>query len=208
MSRVFIISAPSGSGKTTLVDRLLEEDANVLFSVSYTTRAPREEGEAGRKYVFVTRAEFEERARRGEFIEHAEVHGNLYGTHRGVLEQAEVEGKDVVLDIDVQGARQLRDIFPGAVSIFILAPSREELAKRLRARSQDTEEVIERRLANAAGEIRDFRLYDYIVINDDLERAYRRLRAIVEAERSSLNNTEVETRVEKILATFSDEARR
>jgi len=157
----------------------------------------------------VTRKEFEERARRGEFIEHAEVHGNLYATHRGVLLQAETEGKDVVLDIDVQGARQLRDIFPGAVSIFILAPSREELAKRLRARSQDTEEVIERRLANAAGEIRDFRLYDYIVINDDLERAYQRLRAIVEAERSSLNNTEVEARVEKILATFSEnESRR
>jgi guanylate kinase len=202
MSKIYIISAPSGSGKTTLVDLLLETDPQVLFSVSYTTRAPREAHEAGRKYMFVSRKEFLERAGRGEFIEHAEVHGNLYGTHRGVFDRAKAEGKDVVLDIDVQGARQLKEKIPQAISIFILAPSREELAKRLRFRSQDSEEVIERRLANAAGEIRDFGRYDYIVINEDRDAAFDRLHSIIKAERARRTNPEMEGRVSKILESF------
>ena len=128
MSRVFIISAPSGSGKSTLVKRLLAHDKNLIFSTSYTTRAPRGTEINGQHYIFITREEFKERIRRDEFLEWAAVFGNYYGTHRGILERGQAEGKDVVLDIDVQGARQLKEKIPEAVSIFVLAPSREELA--------------------------------------------------------------------------------
>ncbi len=212
MSRVFIISAPSGSGKSTLVKRLLAHDQNLIFSTSYTTRAPRGTEVNGQHYVFITRPEFEARIRRGEFLEWALVFGNYYGTHRGVLERGQAEGKDVVLDIDVQGARQLKEKIPEAVSIFILAPSREELDKRLRTRSEDSEEVILRRLAGAAREIEDFRRYDYVLVNDDVDLASERLQAIVDAERGGGANPIVDAlrranpavteRVERILETF------
>ena len=213
MSCVFIISAPSGSGKSTLVNRLMARDKNLIFSVSYTTRAPRGHEKDGQAYNFITREDFEARIAKGEFLEHALVFGNYYGTHRGILERGRSEGKDVVLDIDVQGARQLKEQIPDAVSVFILAPSREELAKRLRARSEDSEAVIERRLSGAAGEIQDYRLYDYVLVNDDVDRASQRLQAIVEAERKGLDNPgvtamrrtnpAVTARVERLLASFA-----
>jgi guanylate kinase len=213
MSCVFIISAPSGSGKSTLVNRLMAADTNLIFSVSYTTRAPRGSEVDGHQYHFISREEFEARIANGEFLEHAQVFENYYGTHRGILERGRTEGKDVVLDIDVQGARQLKEKIPDAVSVFILAPSRDELAKRLRARSEDSEEVIRRRLAGAEQEIQDYRLYDYVLVNDDVDLASERLQAIVEAERMghddpSVNamrrtNPEVTARVERILASFA-----
>ena len=203
MSRVFIISAPSGSGKSTLVNRLLASDKNLIFSVSYTTRAPRGAEVDGHQYHFISREEFEQRIAHGEFLEHAEVFGNYYGTHREILERGWTEGKDVVLDIDVQGARQLKEKIPDAVSIFILAPSRDELAKRLRARSEDSEEVIQRRLAGAAREIQDYRRYDYVLVNDDVDRASKGLQAIVEVESLRRANPAVTARVERIVATFA-----
>jgi guanylate kinase len=215
MNRVFIISAPSGSGKSTLVNRLMASDKNLIFSVSYTTRAPRGHEVNGQHYNFITREEFEARIANGEFLEHAQVFGNYYGTHRGILERGQAEGKDVVLDIDVQGARQLKQKLPDAVSVFILAPSRDELAKRLRARSEDSEDVIRRRLAGAAREIQDYSLYDYVLVNDDLDLASARLQAIVEAEREGRDspgvdalrrtNPAVTGRVEQILASFAVE---
>ncbi len=168
MSTVFIISAPSGSGKSTLVKRLLAGVPGLMFSISYTTRAPRGHEVEGESYHFIARDEFEKRVELGEFLEYAEVFGNYYGTHRGVLDRAQEQGRDVVLDIDVQGARQLKDTIPEAVTIFILAPSREILEQRLRARGEDKNEVIERRLRDAANEIRNYSAYDYVLINREL----------------------------------------
>src|SRR5262249_38877889 len=156
MTTVFIISAPSGSGKSTLTRHLLERVPKLRFSVSYTTRAPRGKECNGREYFFISRGEFEERIAKGEVLEHAEVFGNYYGTHISELDRAAAEGVDLVLDIDVQGARQLKSKIAGGVSIFILPPSRRELEQRLRARSQDSDEVIERRLRDAAEEIRNY----------------------------------------------------
>ncbi len=169
MTGVYIISAPSGSGKSTLVAGLLDRDPDLIFSVSYTTRKPRGNERPGESYNYISREEFEARIERGDFLEHAEVFGNYYGTSCEVLEQARGEGKDVVLDIDVQGARQLRSRLPDAVSIFILAPSRDILEQRLRARSEDSKEVIQRRLRDAAEEIRNYSQYDYVLINHRVE---------------------------------------
>src|SRR5438067_124059 len=141
MITVFIISAPSGSGKSTLVRRLIHEVPGLEFSVSYTTRPPRSNETQGQDYHFTTRADFEDRVARGEFLEHADVFGNYYGTHRGILDQARLAGRDLVLDIDTQGAAQLRSRLPDAVSIFVLAPSRQILEQRLRACSQDPDRV-------------------------------------------------------------------
>jgi guanylate kinase len=200
MSVVFVISAPSGSGKSTLVNRLLEQDPNLVFSVSYTTRAPRGQEENGREYCFVTREEFEAALQRDEFLEWAQVFGNYYGTHRRWLDRARAEGKDLVLDIDVQGAGQLKLKVPDAVSVFILAPSRQELEQRLRARSEDSEETIERRLDGAAHEIRNYSAYDYVLVNQDLERSADALASIVKAER--IRRARMEPEVRRILATF------
>src|SRR5947207_7344841 len=165
-SLVFIISAPSGSGKSTLVQRVLNDVPNLAFSISYTTRRPRGLEQEGQSYHFISREEFEARVARDEFLEHADVYGNYYGTHREALDGAQREGKDLVLDIDVQGAGQLKSKIPDAVSIFILAPSREILEKRLRARSEDSGSVIERRLRDAAREIGNYSQYDYLLINN------------------------------------------
>lgn len=203
MSTVFIISAPSGSGKSTLVSRLLHEVEDLGFSVSYTTRLPRGNEVDGQAYHFVDRAGFERMLEKDEFLEHAEVFGNYYGTHVSELDRAKQAGKDLVLDIDVQGAAQLKKRIPDAVSIFILAPSREELEKRLRARSQDKEEVILRRLADAVGEIRNYSLYDYVLVNNDLDLAAETLKAIVRAER--VRRIRVEEKIKPILASFGQE---
>jgi guanylate kinase len=180
---VFIISAPSGSGKSTLVNRLLDTLPDLTFSISYTTRAPRGQEENGVDYIFVSRKEFEARLENNEFLEHAEVFGNYYGTHNGVLGRATEEGKDLVLDIDVQGARQLKGAIPEAVTIFILPPSREILEQRLRARSSDADAVIERRLRGAAEEVRNYAQYDYLLVNSLLEESVGDLISIVRAER-------------------------
>jgi guanylate kinase len=203
MSRVFIISAPSGSGKSTLVRNLMARDPNLLFSVSYTTRAPRGQERDGEQYRFVTREAFEQMIARDEFLEHAEVFGHYYGTHREVVDRGDAEGRDVILDIDVQGARQLRGKIRDAVSVFILAPSREELAKRLRARSEDSEETIARRLAGAAREIEDYAQYDYVLVNEDVATASDLLHAIVKTERLRRSSPRMNVRVQRILATFT-----
>jgi guanylate kinase len=197
---VFIISAPSGSGKSTLVNRLLAADQGLTFSVSYTTRAPRGQEVDGEDYRFVSRADFEAMVARGEFLEWAEVFGNYYGTHQGILEEARNKGKDLVLDIDVQGARQLKGRYPEAVSVFILAPSRQILEQRLRARGEDKDEVIERRLRDAAEEIGRYRDYGYVLINRDLEQSDEILRAIVRAER--VRRIRMEAEIRPILETF------
>src|SRR5579872_4699367 len=194
MTTVFIISAPSGSGKSTLVSRLLSRETNLMFSVSYTTRKPRGIEVDGQNYRFVARQEFERMIAADEFLEHAEVFGNYYGTHRGILEEARAAGRDLVLDIDVQGARQLKDQIPEAVTVFILAPSRQILEQRLRARGEDREEVIVRRLREAAEEIRNYRTYDYILINRDLAESDATLSAIVRAERVRRQRMEDEIR--------------
>jgi guanylate kinase len=183
MSLVFIISAPSGSGKSTLVNRLRELVSNLDFSVSYTTRAPRGNEQHGREYCFVPRSEFEEMVRHDEFLEWAEVFGNFYGTPRKSLHRAEASQKDLLLDIDVQGAEQIKNKISDAVSVFILPPDRCTLEERLRKRSQDTEEVIQRRLRKASAEIENYGKYDYILVNDELEKSVNALKAIVLAER-------------------------
>ncbi|MDE3198519.1 MAG: guanylate kinase [Acidobacteriota bacterium] len=200
MSTVFIISAPSGSGKSTLVSRLMSEVERLTFSVSYTTRKPRGAEAEGEAYHFITREEFEARLARNEFLEHAEVFGNYYGTHIGSLQDAKNKELDLVLDIDVQGAAQLKKSIPDAVTIFVLAPSRDILEQRLRARSQDSDEVIRRRLADAAKEIQNYSLYDYVLVNNDLNLAAETLKSIVRAER--VKRVRVEEKIRPILATF------
>ena len=201
MTTVFIISAPSGSGKSTLVGELMRLVPRLRFSVSYTTRYPRGDERDGVDYFFISRADFEERVARGEFLEHAEVFGNYYGTHISELDRAAAEGYDLVLDIDVQGARQLKERIPAGVSIFILAPSRQILEERLRARSQDSEAEILRRLHDAAGEIRNYSLYDYVLVNREVAASVETLVAIVKATRSRRDRMEDEIR--PILETFS-----
>lgn len=202
MSQIFIISAPSGSGKSTLVNSLLAHEPDLIFSVSYTTRAPRGQEQDGREYHFVTREEFRRMIAAGEFIEWAQVFDDYYGTHRRYVDQGRAEGRDVVLDIDVQGARQLKEKIPQAVSIFILAPSREELEKRLRARGDVSDAVIRKRLAKAAGEIRNFGQYDYVLVNDDLQAASERLLWIVRTARLRAADEQAQARVRRILETF------
>jgi|SRR5450755_3691356 guanylate kinase len=204
MTIIFIISAPSGSGKSTLVRRLLAGMPGLMFSVSYTTRAPRGHEVQGENYHFISREEFEGRIARGEFLEHAEVFGNYYGTHCEVLARAREQGLDLVLDIDVQGARQLKDKIPEAVTVFILAPSREILEQRLRARSEDADRVIERRLRDAANEIRNYSAYDYVLINKDLPRSDETLSGIVRAER--VRRERMEEQIGPILETFETTA--
>jgi len=200
MTTVFIISAPSGSGKSTLVHHLMHRIAGLRFSVSYTTRPPRSQEHNGQEYYFTSREDFEARLAKGEFLEHAEVFGNLYGTHIGELERAAADGLDLVLDIDVQGAQQLKERIPAAVCIFILAPSRRVLEQRLRARSEDSEPVIERRLRDAAEEIRNYTAYDYVLVNRDVETSVDTLVSIVKATRSRRDRMEREIR--PILETF------
>jgi guanylate kinase len=180
---ICIISAPSGSGKSTLVNELLKLVPDLDFSISYTTRAPRGSEQNGKQYHFVSREEFEQMIRNDEFLEHANVFGNYYGTARRFLEEAKEKKHDLLLDIDVQGAEQMKRKLPEAVSIFVLPPDRKTLESRLRKRSEDTEEVIARRLVTASREIGNYDKYDYILINDDLEESIERLQSIVLSER-------------------------
>jgi guanylate kinase len=202
MTTVFIISAPSGSGKSTLVSQLMKKVPDLCFSVSYTTRPPRGQERDGHEYHFITRPEFEKRLAAKEFLEWAEVFGNYYGTHRSELDRANSLGTDLVLDIDVQGARQLKGRLSEAVSIFILPPSRQVLEERLRSRSQDSEAVIERRLREAAEEIRNYSRYDYLLVNREVQASTETLVSIVRSVRSRRDR--MEQQIRPILETFED----
>ena len=200
MTAVFIISAPSGSGKSTLVSRVMREDPKLRFSVSYTTRKPRGQEQDGVSYHFISREEFERRLAADEFLESAEVFGNYYGTHKSELDKAKAGGWDLVLDIDVQGAAQLKKKLPEAVSVFILAPSRQVLEQRLRSRSEDSDETIGRRLRGAADEIRNYAQYDYVLVNVGVDESAATLAASVRAER--VKRIRMAERLEPILRTF------
>ncbi|MDX5409742.1 MAG: guanylate kinase [Thauera sp.] len=180
---LIIITAPSGAGKTTLVSGLLERDARVRLSVSYTTRAPREGEVDGRHYHFVDIATFRNMRDRGEFLEWAEVHGNYYGTSKAWIREQIASGADLLLEIDWQGAQQVRKAFPEAVGVFVLPPSFEVLEQRLRGRGTDSDDVISRRLLGARGEMRHVGEFDYVILNDVLEDAVGDLVAIVRASR-------------------------
>lgn len=183
---LYIVSAPSGAGKTSLVKALLAADPDVRKSISYTTRKPRPGEQHGREYHFVDVAEFEAMAARGAFLESALVHGNRYGTSREwVLEQT-AKGQDIVLEIDWQGATQVRRLYPQVVSVFILPPSLADLEARLRDRAQDGDDIIRQRLAAAPVEIAHFEEFDYVIINDDFNRAALDLVSIIRAERLKL----------------------
>lgn len=199
-SRIFIVSGPSGSGKSTLVETLLKEVPNTMFSVSYTTRLPRPGEQEGREYHFVDRGAFETMAARNEFLEWANVYGYLYGTHQNYVARAEEQGKDLVLDIDVQGAQQVKQRLPEAIAIFLVPPSRQELERRIRSRGLDADEVIQRRLQQALIEIRNCNHYDYVVINEDLTQAKAEVRAIALAERCRTGAHD--GRVQEILKSF------
>jgi guanylate kinase len=202
MTTVFVISAPSGSGKSTLVHQLMKRVPGLRFSVSYTTRPPRGQEQNGKDYFFISREDFESRIAQDEFLEWAEVFGHYYGTHQSELLRAEQDGSDLVLDIDVQGARQLKRKIPAAVSIFILAPSKQVLEQRLRARSQDSGPVIERRLLEAKEEISNYSQYDYVLVNREVNASVEQLVAIVVASRSRRDRMEREIR--PILETFEN----
>ena len=184
MTNVYIISAPSGSGKSTIVDMLRKLVEGLDFSISYTTRAPRGSEQNRREYFFVPRPEFEAMVARGEFLEHADVFGNYYGTARRVLEEAQQKDHDLLLDIDVQGAAQIQKSLADAVTIFVLPPNHQKLKWRLVNRGTDNPEVIRRRLATARREIENYKKYDYILVNDDLEQAVDEMKAIVLSERA------------------------
>ena len=179
---LYVISAPSGAGKTTLCKEVIDIFPNLRHSVSYTTRPPRNGEVHGRDYFFVGKEEFSRMVEAGEFAEWAEVHGNLYGTSLATLKECRAEGIDLILDIDCQGARQLKRRFEGGVYIFVLPPSIEELRRRLDNRSSDSQEVIERRIQNAAGEINEARWYDYIIVNDKFSEALEQLKSVLIAE--------------------------
>jgi len=217
MSIVYIVSAPSGSGKSTLVNELFKMVRNLDFSISYTTRAPRGSERNGKEYFFVSRKEFEAMIAAGEFLEHAEVFGDekvrgeYYGTARRFLCEAQARGKDLVLDIDVQGASQIKQNIPDAVSIFILPPDRETLERRLRNRGEDSEGVIRRRLDTARREIENYAKYDYILVNKVVEQSADQLRDIVLTERllrsGARPSGEEERRVAAAQACRLEEAR-
>ncbi len=183
---VYIVSAPSGSGKSTLTAEMLKVVPSLEFSISYTTRCPRGSEKHGREYFFCRRADFERMIRDDEFLEFAEVFGHFYGTARHFVEDAKLRGKDLLLDIDVQGAAQVKERMPDAVSIFILPPSRYELERRLRRRNESDkvdDEVINRRLSAAGREIENYSTYDYILVNDQLEHSIDELKAVILSER-------------------------
>jgi len=186
---LFIVSAPSGAGKSSLVKAALADDKRLILSVSYTTRPPRAGEVNGREYHFVDRKTFEAMLERGDFLESAEVHGNRYGTSQKWLEDARAKGLDILLEIDWQGAHQVRKAFPDAVSIFILPPPPvvPELERRLRGRGQDSEEAIQRRLRDAREEIGHAAEFDYVIINKEFEEARRDLAAVVRATRVTLS---------------------
>jgi guanylate kinase len=190
---LYVVSAPSGGGKTSLIAALLERDPNTRLSISHTTRAPRPGETDGVHYHFVSAAEFDRLAREGEFLEHARVFDHRYGTGRAAVERELAHGHDVILDIDWQGARQVRQSFPSCRSIFIVPPSIAELRRRLAARGQDTAEVIERRMRDARSEISHWAEFDHVIVNDDFEDALADLEAIIHTDRPRRSETAART---------------
>jgi guanylate kinase len=197
---VLIVSGPSGSGKSTLVRKILQVPGTML-SVSCTTREPRKTESNGKWYTFVSEAEFQQMVARGEFLEYAQVFGkNWYGTPRKWVDEALARKKDLVLEIDVQGALQVKQKLPGAIAIFVLPPSRADLEKRIRARGQDSEDEIGRRLERARQEMLNYSSYDFAIINDDLKRAAREVQAITLSSRCRVARNE--NRIREILKSF------
>lgn len=180
---LYVVTAPSGAGKTSLINALLADDRALALSVSYTTRPPRPGEQNGREYHFVDLPRFEAMLERGEFLESAEVHGHRYGTSQKVIDEVRARGSDLVLEIDWQGAEQVRRLYPESIGIFILPPSMAELERRLRARAQDSDEAIRRRLRNAAAEMSHAVEFKYAIINNNFDDARQDLRAVVRAER-------------------------
>ncbi len=185
---LYIVSAASGTGKTSLLNVLLQQTSNIAVSVSHTTRAKRESEKNGTHYHFVEKTEFESLINHGDFLEHAQVFGNYYGTSQSAVQQQLDTGIDVILEIDWQGAQQVRRLMPNAVSIFILPPSRQALLERLTGRGQDSEEIITGRMNEAVSEMSHFHEYDYVVINDNFEVALGELKSIFQTERLRIGN--------------------
>ncbi|HZI86176.1 MAG TPA: guanylate kinase [Pyrinomonadaceae bacterium] len=197
---LFVVSSPSGGGKGTLIQRVLKELLNLSYSVSYTTRAPRNGEVEGREYFFVTPEEFEHRIAAGEFLEWAHVHGKLYGTSRHQVSREIFEGRDIILEVDVQGAASVRELVSDSVSIFILPPSVETLRQRLMARGTDSPEELDLRLKHAPEELRHYKSFDYVIINDEVEKAATQLRCIVQAERA--RRSRQEPQIKRVIASF------
>ncbi len=199
---LYIVAAPSGAGKSTLVNALLKRESGIRLSVSYTSRGPRPGEQDGVHYHFVSSDTFMEMVERGEFFEYAIVHGDLKGTARSAVEQELARGMDVLLEIDYQGARLVRHLMPEAISVFILPPSREELERRLRSRAQDSEEVIQRRLAGSRAEISHAHEFDYILVNENFDRALDDLTMIVHASRlrQRVQTEKLKSLVDRLLA--------
>jgi guanylate kinase len=197
---LFIISSPSGGGKGTLIREILDTVPNVGYSISFTTRRARAGEEHGKHYFFVSSSEFENLIREGEFLEYARVHGNFYGTSRSQVEKELNYGRDIILEIDVQGATSIKQVMPESVSVFILPPSLEVLRERLKKRGSESEADFALRIKNSRGETERFREFEYIVINDDKETAARQLASIFYAERARLHR--MENTALRILETF------
>ena len=200
---LFVVSSPSGGGKGTLIRRVLECVDNLSYSVSYTTRGPRPNEQNGREYFFVDRATFDEMVASGEFLEWACVHGNFYGTSRRQIAEKTGAGIDIVLEVDVQGAASVRQLLMDSVSVFILPPSFEVLRQRLCARGTDTPESLELRLRNAPAELRQYSSFDYVIINDEIERAVGQLASIIYAERARC--VRQEPVVEQVIKEFIEQ---
>jgi guanylate kinase len=197
---LFVVSSPSGGGKGTLIQRVLKQVPYLSYSVSYTTRAPRNGEVEGREYFFVTPEKFQTMVADGEFLEWAHVHGKLYGTSRQQVSREVCEGRDIILEVDVQGAASVRELVTDSVSIFILPPSIEILRQRLIARGTDSQQELELRLRHAPEELKHYKTFDYVIINDEVERAAEQLSCIIEAERAGLARQKPQIR--RILESF------
>jgi guanylate kinase len=197
---LIVVSSPSGGGKGTLIDRVLKTVPDVRYSVSYTTRAPRAGEQHGREYFFVSAGAFEEMIRGGEFLEWSNVYGCLYGTSRAQVERERATGRDIILEIDVQGAASIRALVDDAVTVFILPPSFELLRNRLVARGTDSPADLERRLRGAPGEVQQYQHFSYVILNDDINRASAQLASVIYAERARLERQE--PRLKETLTDF------
>jgi len=198
---LIVVSSPSGGGKGTLIDRVLQTVPRVSYSVSYTTRAPRGAEQDGREYFFVSAATFEGLIRQGEFLEWADVYGHLYGTSKAQVERERAAGKDIILEIDVQGAASIRQLIDDAVSVFIVPPSFELLRNRLAARGTDSLADLERRLRGAPAEVEQYKCFQYVILNDDINRASAQLESVIYAERARRERQEI--RLKETLADFA-----
>ena len=198
---LFVVSAPSGGGKGTLIQRVLDKDRDLGYSVSFTTRAPRSGETNGREYFFVTPEKFEEMVAADQFLEWAYVHSHRYGTGRQQVSREIAEGRDIILEVDVQGAASVRQLIADSVSVFILPPSFEVLRQRLLARGTDSLEELDLRLRNAPRELEHYSRFQYLIINDDADRAADELRAIIQAERTRLSRQEPQ--IKKIVNAFT-----